>query len=121
MVMSVWVPWIGEVETLTRDDVRAILELPKTVARFNNALTTFSESVERFDGMVKRVDRMTKPLEGPMEAIADRLEQSSTDLATVMSSLEGVTKVMEQFTPRLPGSLTAWRRPQSGSPDSPPD
>ncbi|MBO0728496.1 MAG: hypothetical protein J2P57_04505 [Acidimicrobiaceae bacterium] len=114
--MYVWIPWVGEVETVTRDDVRALLELPKTVARFNNALATFAESVERFDGMVKRIDRLSRPLEGPMEAIADRLEHSSTELATVMSSLDRVASVLEQFTPRLPGSLSAWRRP----PGSPP-
>ncbi|MHB1535880.1 MAG: hypothetical protein ACYC1D_14985 [Acidimicrobiales bacterium] len=68
------VPGLGEVPTLSREDVVAVLSLPQTLARLNRALVSFGQTVDRMDRLVRRIDRLTEPLEAPMAGLADRLQ-----------------------------------------------
>ncbi len=109
--MSIFVPGVGEVQTLDRDDIRALLEMPKTIARFTNALATFSESVERFDRMVKRVDRMTRPMEAPLDIMADRLEKLGTLLNP--QQYEGLPELLETLQRNGPSALELFSQSQA--------
>jgi hypothetical protein len=56
------------------DIVRAAVSIPRSVIHIDRSLSNFAQTLALLDTVVRRLDRLTEPLEGPLTALAPRLD-----------------------------------------------